>query len=132
MSTPTLNNVNDCIIELDKFYDAAPSIDVDDSTGYFPFVWTIHILSTMKEFEVIDNFLEKDISEFSILSLIGLVRSTYSIKHKLRSWKPCLNNVERILDSRGEDTEQLLKGLLDADPNEDSNKAFWNAINGID
>ncbi len=42
---------------------------------------------------------------------IGLLRGTYRARSKLKSWNSCALQISKFLDSNGENTKRLLRGL---------------------
>ena len=55
----------------------------------------------------------------------GLLRVTSRAKSKLSSWKSCAARIGEYLNSRGENTKHLLRGLIRTD---DPITARWNPI----
>lgn len=53
-----------------------------------------------------------DFENIGVLGIIGIMRATYSARHKLDVWHNRLKDAYVELKSRGEDADHQLRGLL--------------------
>lgn len=77
-----------------------------------PYYKEINALITTKEFETCDNFLQHvRTAELSDVLLVGLLRLTNNWKSELPAWNGLLVRSRKEIESRGNDSDMLLKGL---------------------
>jgi len=86
---------------------------INDSSKLFPLYIDIHKELVENNFETINIFLKSiDLTEITVLSMVGILRITYSWRDNLSYWKTLLENTINELKNRNEDYKSLLAGLL--------------------
>jgi hypothetical protein len=66
-----------------------------------------------RDFQSIDKkYQEFNVKELNMVLLVGLPRLTYLYRDEMDEWDSFLERCKNEIDERGENSEELLKGLL--------------------